>query len=239
MNHDRWPWTVLLAALLVSGCGREPVATDGAGSSLGADASDEAVEDPSEGVAPEPALTGTVEIAGDRRFPTDFFVCVFPTDAPPANLYRLPDEPGVLWIPIAEDGSFRLAELEPGNHSVVVSDGRFPLTDVTDVVIPSEGARDCRLVLDTSFGHDIHVTDPTGRPAPDVEVTVLRTVGSFVFLGRTDSEGSFTIDEALIGDYLCNLKPRGAHLPKPKGMLGVRRGPRDASYYQLRESDYR
>jgi len=247
VSRGRWRWMLLIALCLLAGCGREPVPPDRADPPSGADPNVEARQDRPEGEeeeeeeedAPEPAVAGKVEIAVDRALPTDCFVGVFPTGSPPSSLYRLHEATGIRWTPIASDGSFRFVELAPGGYSVLVSDGRFPLSRVTQVTVPSEAARVCRVVLETSYGHDIHVTDPTGKPAPNVEVTVLRTVGDFVFLGRTDSAGSFAIEEALIGDYLCNLKPPGARLPKPKGMFGVRHGPRDASYYQLRESDYR
>ena len=93
--------------------------------------------------------------------------------------------------------------------------------------------------MESKCGYDIHVTDSMGKPAPDVEVSVLRTAGAVAYIGRTDEKGTFAIENALIGDYLCNLKPPGAHLPKHKGMIGLRVGPRGASYYQLGEADYR
>lgn len=239
--HAEPRWVLLVALALLPACGQERAAPGTTGDTAPAEpAGSDVLDHPLDTSAAEPQVMGTVVSGADRKkLPADLFVCVFATDAPPPSLYRLRDAPEVLWIPVAADGSFRLDDLASGTYSILVSDGRFPLSPIAEIDVPTPAARDCRLVLETNCDYDIHVTDSSGQPTANVEVSVLRTIGGVAYIGRTDGQGTFAIEGALIGDYLCNLKPPGAHLPKHKGLIGLRIGPRGASYYRLVEADYR
>ncbi len=240
MTGARTRWTLLggiLAVALLGACRPESEGT-GAGSSGSAPPAD------ATGGAPlpdtTPAISGTAALAGTlAELPTDLAVFLFPTDAPPSSLYRLESSPAVRYAPLGEDGSFAFAETEPGQYSLVLSDGRFPLAPVLEIAVPSDATNEVRIQIEAACGYDIHVTDAGGKPAPEVAVSVLRTMGSIAYLGKTDANGLFVIEGAPIGDYQCNLLPPGARLPKPKGVIGLRHGPRGAAYFQLGESDYR